>query len=213
MKKNIAVYMRVSSAGQDTAAQEPELAAWVKTHAKGRDVSWYQEQFTGRSFDRPMWRKLEERIRAGQVDTLVIWRLDRLGRTAGEMITFLDQLRTAGVRFVSLKDAVDTSTPTGRLLRTILAGFAEYEREVISERIRAGISKARAQGKNWGGRKKGTATALTTKRMKSIETLLKAGTPKSEIARQLHIARSTLYQAVDMLTGVHKTRRRRPRRD
>jgi DNA invertase Pin-like site-specific DNA recombinase len=71
---------------------------------------------------------VEEAIRAGKVDTLVVWRLDRLGRTAGQTITFLDDLADAGVRFVSVRDAVDTSTASGRLLRTILAGFAEYER-------------------------------------------------------------------------------------
>ena len=82
---------------------------------------------------------------------------------------------------------------------TILAGFAEYEREVISERIRAGISKARAQGKRWGGRAPGSRTKLTPRVLKTIRASLREGTSKAEVARQLGIDRSTVYEAITLI--------------
>jgi len=198
-KKGIAVYVRVSSTGQDLRSQEPDLKSWVRTHGRGQDVSWYQETFTGKTLKRPLMQKLEGNIRTGKVGTLVVWRLDRLGRTAVETLRFLDDLEAAGVRFVSVRDGVDAGTASGRLLRTILAGFAEYEREVISERIRAGIIRARAEGKRWGGRKEGARPKLTRQTLRSIATLLKSGTAKAEIARQLHLHRSTVYDAMRLL--------------
>jgi DNA invertase Pin-like site-specific DNA recombinase len=198
-KKGIAVYVRVSSMGQDLRSQEPDLKIWVRAHGRGHDVSWYHETFTGKTLKRPVMDRLEESIRAGKVGTLVVWRLDRLGRTAVETLRFLDDLEAAGVRFVSVRDGVDAGTASGRLLRTILAGFAEYEREVISERIRAGITRARAAGKRWGGRKQGLRPKLTPKTLRSIRALLKEGTPKAEVARQLQLDRSTVYDAMRLL--------------
>ena len=200
-KRAIAVYTRVSSAGQNLQAQEPDLKAWVKLHRKGRPVTWYRDTFTGRTLNRPGLQKLGEDLRAGKTSTLVVWRLDRLGRTAREMLTFLDQLEGAGVEFVSIRDGVDARSATGRLMRTILAGFAEYEREVISERVRAGIAKARSQGKRWGGRKADQRPTLTPERLKDVRALLEAGTKKTEIARQLDIDRSTVYEALRVLTA------------
>jgi len=89
-------------------------------------------------------------------------------------------------------------------MRTILAAFAEYEREIISERIRAGISKAKAEGKTWGGRKQGVRPKLTPKRLDAIHALLTAGTKKSEIARQLGVDRSTVYEAIAILDNSPK---------
>lgn len=199
MAKSIAVYLRVSTAGQDLAAQEPDLRAWLKANRKGRRVSWYRDKFTGTTLRRPGMADLEADVQAGKIGAVVVWRLDRVGRTAVELLSWLKSLEVAGVEFVSVRDAIDTSTAAGKLLRTILAGFAEYEREVISERIRAGIRKARAQGKKWGGRKPGARTKLTPKVLKSIRALLREETPKAEIARQLKIDRSTVYQAEKLI--------------
>lgn len=198
-KQQIAVYVRVSTIGQDVRSQEPDLRSWVKAHGSGAGVNWYRDTFTGRTFNRPGMIKLEENIKTGKIGTLVVWRLDRLGRTAGETITFLDRLADAGVRFVSLRDGVDTSSASGRLLRTILAGFAEYEREVISERIKAGTARAHAAGKRWGGKKPGQRYRLTSEKLKALRGLLAAGTKKAAIARQLGIGEATVYRAVKLL--------------
>lgn len=196
MKKAIAVYLRVSTTGQDVKSQEPDLRAWVRANGRGATVRWFRDQFTGATLNRPEMRQLEADVRSGRVGTVVVWRLDRLGRTAGQTITFLDELNAAGVRFVSLRDGVDTSTASGRLLRTILAGFAEYEREVISDRIRAGIARAKAQGKKWGGRKKGDRYKLSAEKLDAMKELLAAGKKKAAIARQLGISRASVYRAL-----------------
>ena len=201
MKKAIAVYLRVSTTGQDVKSQEPDLRAWVRAHGRGATVRWFRDQFTGATLNRPEMRQLETDVRSGRVGTVVVWRLDRLGRTAGQTITFLDELNAAGVRFVSLRDGVDTSAASGRLLRTILAGFAEYAREVISDRIRAGIARAKAQGKKWGGRKKGDRYKLSAEKLDAMKELLAAGKKKAAIARQLGISRATIYRSLGSLSA------------
>ena len=87
---------------------------------------------------------------------------------------------------------------SGRLFRTILAGFAEYEREVISERIRAGVVRAKKKGKKWGGRKEGHRTRLTREKIKSVRELLRVGTKKAAVARQLGISERSVYRALEL---------------
>lgn len=197
--KHVAIYLRVSTSGQDLAAQEPDLRAWTAQHGNGRAVVWYRDTGTGATLARPGLAALERDVRTGLVDTIVVWRLDRLGRTAVETLSFLAQLEEQGVAFFSLRDGFDARSATGRLLRTILAGFAEYEREVISERIRAGIAKAKAAGRRWGGRKPGARTVLTQGTLRTIGILVREGMAKVEIARQLGVSRSTVYEGLDLL--------------
>ncbi len=94
--KAVAVYLRVSTSRQDVKSQEPDLKAWLRAHGKGRKASWFRDTFTGATFNRPGMRKLEAAVRAGKVDTVVVWRLDRLGRTARETLAFLEDLDAAG---------------------------------------------------------------------------------------------------------------------
>ena len=198
-RKGIAVYVRVSTKRQDTKNQEPDLRAWLKANRKGRPVSWFRDEFTGAVLKRPGMQKLDAAIRDGDVGTVVVWRLDRLGRTAHELLGWLNQLEVTGVEFISIRDAIDTTTPAGKLLRTMLAGFAEYEREVLSERIKAGISKAKAAGKHWGGRTAGHRTRLTPERLRSIGALLAAGKQKAQIARELGISERSVYRGIELV--------------
>lgn len=197
-KKAAALYVRVSTTGQDVASQLPDLKAWAKVHARGRAVTWYRDKFTGTTMQRPGLQTLEADVRAGKVGVVVVWRLDRLGRTAGEMVNFLDELYAAGVGFVSVRDGIDISTASGRLFRTILAGFAEYEHEVISERIKAGVVRAKKKGKTWGGRKEGYRTRLTREKVKAVRALLRVGTKKAAVARQLSISERSVYRALGL---------------
>ena len=201
IKKAIALYVRVSTSKQDLKSQEPDLRTWLKANRKRRPVLWYSDKFTGRTLKRPGMQKLERDLHGGKVGTVVVWRLDRLGRTVVELLQFLEELDAGGVEFVSVRDAIDTRTAAGRLLRVILAGFAAYENEIRSERVKAGIKRARTQGKEWGGRQEGTATKLTPKVLRSIRALLREDTSKSEIARQLGMSRDTLYRGIELLEG------------
>jgi len=197
--KKIAVYCRVSTGHQDHASQEPDLQNWLDAYANGSYPMWFRETFTGKTMDRPEMRRLEGEISRGRISKLVVWRLDRLGRTAGELIRFLDSLVERGVVFVSVKDNIDSMTASGRLMRTILAGFAEYEREIIRERIMAGISRAHAAGKRWGGSKKGRRTVLKPGTLQAVAALLEVKMSKIAIARQLGIGRSSVFEAVKIL--------------
>ena len=128
MIKHHAIYMRVSTKRQDTASQEPELRRWGESHEG--DSCWYRDTYTGTSMDRPGFRQLMKEIELGRVDTLVVWRLDRLGRTAKGLTGLFEDLIRCKVNLISLKDGLDLVTPAGRLMANILAGVAAYETEV-----------------------------------------------------------------------------------
>jgi len=140
--KHSAIYVRVSTVGQDHASQLPDLQRWADAHAG--PVVWYKDKFTGRTMDRPGMRKLLDALGLGKLERIVVWRLDRLGRTAKGLCELFDELRERKVDLVSIKDGFSLNTPAGRLHARILASVAEYENEVRSERIRAGQAAARA---------------------------------------------------------------------
>src|SRR5436190_4383495 len=152
--RHIAVYVRVSSRKQDTRSQEPDLQSWAKAYAGDEPVKWYRDKVTGKTMDRPNWKKLEANIDAGQVSRVVIWRLDRLGRAASGLTTLFEKLITLKVGLDSVRDGLDLFTASGRLIAHVLASVAVYKNEVRSERIVAGQAVAKASGKTWGGSSK-----------------------------------------------------------
>ena len=203
-KKAIAVYLRVSTTAQDHRSQEPDLKAWLRTNRKSRRTIWYRDTFTGATMNRPGMRKLDADIRADKIGTVVAWRLDRLGRTVLELLSWLKELEVAGVEFVSVRDTVDTTTASGRYFRNMLAASTEYEREIIGDRVRAGQAVAREKGKRWGGRKPGTRPKLKTDVVETIKTLVREAerngrrANKAAIARQLGVDRKTVYAALEL---------------
>ena len=134
MAKHIAIYVRVSTKRQDHRSQLADLKRWAEANSD-RELRWYREKASGKTMDRPEWNKLEDRINRGVVDEVVIWRMDRLGRTVIGLTTLFEKLRTLKVNLVSIKDSVDLSTAAGRLLCNVLASVAEYENEVRAERV------------------------------------------------------------------------------
>jgi DNA invertase Pin-like site-specific DNA recombinase len=195
-----AIYLRVSSNHQDTRSQEADLRAWAaRQEADGETVTWYRDKASGTNFNRRGWQRLETDLGTGKVSRLAVWRLDRLGRTAGETIQLLDNLEARGIGFLSLRDGFDPSTPSGRLQRNILASVAQVESEVRKERQLAGIAAAREANNGkcpWGGRKPGTRVTLTEEK-EALACKLKAeGQSVAAIARTLGIARKTVYVAL-----------------
>ena len=116
-------------------------------------------------------------VRRGKIKKVVVWRLDALGRTAKGLLTLLDELQQLGVGFVSLREGFDLATPAGRLMAGVLASVAAYETEVRKERQLAGIAKAKADGKSWGGRKAGTRIRLTEEKEKLIRQCKRSTRP------------------------------------
>ena len=137
-------YARVSTEQQETEAQLPELRK-----AGCRRI--YQETMGGGTINRPELEKCLERLDKG--DTLVVWRLDRLGRSIRDLLQIVDRLDRSGINFISLKERFDTSTAAGRLVFHFFAALTQFERELIRERTMVGLSSARARGR-LGGRKK-----------------------------------------------------------
>ena len=197
----IAIYVRVSTTRQDLRAQEPELKAWAESNAGERKVSWYRDKHTGRSMDRPAINRLERDVEAGKIGTILVWRNDRMGRRARQLLEFLERLDELKIDYVSLRDGghLTGKSASARMFRHMLVGMAEYESNLISERTRAALDAKRARGETWGGRKPGKRYKVTPQKMKAIRALLDQGMPKTEIARQLGIGRTTLYEAIKLL--------------
>ncbi len=196
MAQHIALYERVSSKRQDTRSQQPDLKQWTKAYAHGHEVVWYHDKKTGKTMDRPGWRKLEAAIAAGRVAKLVCWRLDRLGRTASGLTALFDDLRRRKVGLVSLRDGFDLQTTSGRLMANVLASVAAYENEVRSERILAGQAVAKANGKRWGGSPPGKRKTITKDQETVIRQMKAAGRTIAAIARSVRVSRPTIYSVL-----------------
>ena len=146
--------------------------------------------------DRPGWIKLEAALRAGKVSKIVVWRLDRFGRTAGGLCQLFEELQERRVGLVSLRDSIDLGTASGRLMANVLASVAAYDNEVRSERVRAGQAVARANGKIWGGSKPGVRKVVTPAQVKVIRRMKRDGESVAEIARTVGLSRPTIYTVV-----------------
>jgi len=194
--KHAAIYVRVSKRrGQDVHSQLPDLGRWAA--AQDAPVKWYRDRFTGKTMDRPGWNRLQAAIDGGEVSAVVVWRIDRLGRTAKGLTTLFACLQEKRVNLVSLKDGLDLSTSAGRLMAHVLASVAQFETEIRVERILAGQAAARAAGKVWGGGKPGRRVTLTEEKEKAIRQLRKQGKPIAEIARVVGLSRPTVYKAIE----------------
>ena len=124
-------------------------------------------------------------------DTLIVWKLDRLGRSVRDLITMLDDLRERGVKFHSVTEHVDTATPTGRAMWQMISVLAELERSMIGERTRAGVKAARARSVKFGRKSK-----LTRQQVMQAIKLMEAQEPASEVAASFYVSKATLYREV-----------------
>lgn len=174
-------YARVSTVDQDPQLQLDALAA-----AGCERV--FTDFASGARTDRPQLAAALDYLRPG--DTLVVWKLDRLGRTLSHLIELCTLLHSRGVQFASLTEGMDTATPMGRLLYSLMGALAEFERELVRERTLAGLAAARAAGRT-GGRPR----ALTPQQVEQVRILRAAGRSPTEIARTLGVSRSTAYRA------------------
>jgi len=192
--KHAAIYLRVSSKQQDHASQLPDLERWIA--AQDGAVVWYKDKFTGTSMDRPGMDKLLADLRAGKVDRIVVWRLDRLGRTTRGLCQLFDELGERKVDLVSMKDGFSLASPAGRLHARILASVAEYETEVRAERVAAGQAVAKRKGKTWGGSKKGWRWKVSDDQVTAIKEMKAAGKKIAHISRVTGLSRPTIYRVL-----------------
>ena len=176
-------YARVST-------REQSLFMQVDALKKAGCDQIHEEIASGAKTSRPVLEEIMRNLREG--DTLIIWKLDRLGRNLAHLIHLTTQLIEKKVGLISLNDPIDTSTAQGRMVFGIFASLAEFERELIRERTQAGLKSARARGRK-GGRPKGMTQAAIEKAT-IAEALYKNGSiPVKKIAEQLGISKTTLY--------------------
>jgi DNA invertase Pin-like site-specific DNA recombinase len=178
-------YARVSTEDQNPALQ---LAALKNAGCK---TVFKDDGLSGATTKRPALVRCLKRLEHG--DTLIVWKLDRLGRSLRDLITMLDDLKHRGIRFRSLTEAIDTETPTGRAMWQMIGVLAELERSLISERTRAGAAAAKARGVKFGRKPK-----LTPQQIEHSRKLLAKKKPPSrdEVAALFKVNRSTLYRAL-----------------
>ena len=192
MSKKTAIYCRVSTKEQSHASQLPDLERWTEAH--GGEAEWFKDAFTGRTMNRPAMDRLMDQLRTSKIDRIVVWRLDRLGRTTKGLCQLFDELIMNNVDLVSLKDGFSLSSPAGRLHARILASVAEYETEIRAERVTAGQEVARCKGKKWGGSKKGWRWKVTDDQIEAIKEMKAAGKSVAHIARVTQLSRPTIYK-------------------
>jgi DNA invertase Pin-like site-specific DNA recombinase len=193
--------MRVSKGkGQDLESQKPDLDRWVA--AQSDACTFYTDKQSGKTMDRPGFNRLMADIAMGKIKTVVVWRLDRLGRTARGLTALIEDWSKAKVNLISLKDGLDLSTPAGRLMANVLASVAAYETEVRAERIHAGLEVAKANGVKLGrpkqkGDGKGKRIKVTTEQETIVKRLKGEGQGVSAIARTTGLSRPTIYSILD----------------
>ena len=177
-----ALYARVSTLDQEPENQLQELRRYVE--ARGWTGSEYVDHgVSGTKDRRPALDRLVADARRRKVDTVVVWRLDRLGRSLKHLVTLLDELQALGVGFVSLGEGIDLQTPAGRLQLHILAALSEFERCRIAERVAAGLARARRNGTTLGR----PYVEIPRDRLAAVE-----GLRLREAAHRLGVSRSTL---------------------
>ena len=176
-------YARVSTQDQNLDLQKDALKA-----AGCENI--YTDKMSGSKKNRPGLEEILGFIRKG--DTLVVWRLDRLGRSLKHLIQVLNQLDERGVYFKSIQESLDTSTPGGKLIFHVFGALAEFERDIVRERTMAGLAAARARG-----RKGGRPRKLSRKQVEMARKLMKdISIPIGDICKTLGVSKATLYRYV-----------------
>jgi DNA invertase Pin-like site-specific DNA recombinase len=188
------LYARVSTNDQQTL---PMQLRALRDYAarRGWIVAVQLREVASGASQRKMREQLIEAARRREIDVVLVWRLDRWGRSVADLLATLQELEHLGVGFVSLTEALDLTTPAGRAMAGLLAVFAEFEREILRERVRAGLAQARENGKRLG---RPLTAALHADR---IRKLRHSGISKSEIARRLHIGRTSVRRILSSKTS------------
>src|ERR1700675_3142637 len=186
----VAIYARVSTAnnGQDPTMQTRELREYAKRRGWTVAGEYVDIGISGTKERRPELDRLMGDAHRRRFDAVIVWKFDRFARSVSHLLRALECFKALGVEFVSLSEQVDTSTPTGKMVFTVLGAVAELERSLIAERVRAGLRNAKAKGKRLGRPTKQVSTA-------QIATLRAQGVPWRRIGAQLGVCAATAYAA------------------
>ncbi len=192
VKMKVGIYARVSTQEQQTLPlQIKDLREFAKRRKWAIEMEISDVASGARS--RPKREELLNLARQRKIDCILVWRLDRFGRSLADLIATLDELNSLGVSFVSLNESLDLTTPSGKALAGMLAVFAEFERSILKERVKAGIAEARSKGKAHG-----RPRTAANKKEEVIKLFASGkGLSKSEIARRLKIGRTSVIRLLN----------------
>ncbi len=187
---NVGLYARVSTYDQNTLPMQMQA---MRKYVKNREWSIvFEIKDTGSGASkRPARELLLKAARRREIDIIIVWRLDRWGRSVTDLLNTLQELIQLDVGFISITEALDLTTTAGRAMAALLAVFAEFEREILRERVKAGIAHARQQGKPHG------RPLTAAKKSDQVKRLSKQGFSKSEIARKLEISRTSVRRMLE----------------
>lgn len=184
------IYARVSTHDQHTLVMQIE-AMRKYAHAREWQIEVEFTEVGSGAKDRPKRAELIDQARRRQIDVIIVWKLDRWGRSVTDLLHTLKELNELGVGFISLTEALDLTTSSGRAMAGLLAIFAEFEREILCERVKAGIAHAKSLGKPHG------RPATVKKYTDEVRVLFSEGLNKSEIARKLGIGRTSIRRMLN----------------
>jgi DNA invertase Pin-like site-specific DNA recombinase len=184
------LYARVSTQDQQTLPMQNRAMREYAVR-RGWTITLQVKEVGSGAAQRQSRAELMEAARRREIDVVVVWRLDRWGRSVADLLATLQELEHLGVGFVSLTEALDLTTPAGRAMAGLLAVFAEFERDVLRERVRAGLANARQSGKRLG---RPITAALHADQVRKLRG---SGLSKSEIARRLNIGRTSVRRILD----------------
>ena len=181
----VGLYARVSTEDQQTI---PLQTRAMREYAarRGWTITVQVKEIGSGASQRERREQLLEAARRREIDIVLVWRLDRWGRSVTDLLATLQELEHLGVGFVSLTEALDLTTPAGRAMAGLLAVFAEFEREILRERVRAGLAHARQNGKRLG------RPQTAARKAGQVRDFYRAGVSKAEIARRLQIGRTSV---------------------
>ncbi len=192
----VGIYARVSTTdkGQSVGMQLHELEAYAQARGWTIRDRYLDEGVSGSQTRRPGVDRLLAACRRRQIDVVLVWRLDRLGRNLKHLIMMLDELQSLGVAFVALHEQIDCTTATGQLMLHLLAAFAESERALIRERVKAGLAHARTKGQQLGRPR----LKIDPARVKSLR---KDGRSIRQIAQTLHISPASVHKTLNLMAS------------
>ncbi|MHC4878700.1 MAG: recombinase family protein [Planctomycetota bacterium] len=188
---SVAVYVRVSTASQNEAGQKREIKRWLDGNGIRADaVMWFVDKASGDTLDRPEFEKLQNSVFNGEVDTIVVWKLDRLSRSLRDGLNVLCDWIERRIRIVSVTQQIDLNGTLGKLLASVLLAFSEMEQETRRERQAVGIRAARERGV-YKGRKPGSTKAAPQRALKLRN---ERNLSDQEIAAVLNVSRRTVQR-------------------
>lgn len=187
--KRVIIYARVSTRDQNIEMQLIDLRSYAEAR-KLNIVKEYIDYASGSRNDRENYQKMLNDVRKMKTDAVLVWKFDRFARSTKELINALEEFNSLDVDFISYKENVDTSTPAGKILFTMISAFSEFEKSIIIERVKAGMEKAKAKGVRLGRPK------LPPFKIQEAIEMKKKGVNYQTICKKLGLSKSSYYQII-----------------